>query len=88
MLIEYIGHHHVANVFETAEQIRKGHDMFITAQSRMTMPNAALFVHILMYMVTHMGSIQKFIINSSVVLITHGIVEPNTTQLQDLHEGH
>ena len=44
VLIEYIGHHHVANVFETAEQIRKGHDMFITAQSRMTVPNAAVFV--------------------------------------------
>ena len=68
MLIEYTGHH-VANVLETAEQIKKGHVCYRTEQDdRAKCSSICTFTNV--HGDTHMGSIQKFIVNPSVVLIT------------------
>ena len=60
VLIEYTGHH-VANVLETAEQIKKGHVCYRTEQDDRAKYSICTFTNV--HGDTHMGSIQKFIVN-------------------------
>ena len=67
-LIEYTGCR-VPNIFETCEQIKKGH-VYYRAEQNDRAKCSSVCTYADVHGDTHVGSIQKFIVNQSVVLIT------------------